>query len=116
MELKDFVKTVLLDLDKAVTEVNESSGRVMRFKGVKEARTSVEFDVAVTVERNDNHQGGGEIKVWGIAEAGLESNVENRHSTVSRVSFGIHVDEYTRDELTQKNQAHSRRSTRAALR
>ena len=98
MELKEFVKNVILDLDKAVSEVNKETDREVRFKGVKEQRTAVEFDVAVTVESSTSGGGKGGIKVWGIAEAGGNISKELKNSTVSRVSFGVDIAEYTKQE------------------
>ncbi len=98
MELKDFVKKVILDLDRAVSEANNETDREIRFKGVKEQRTAVEFDVAVTVESKDSGNGGGEIKVWGIVQAGMTTSNELKNSTVSRVTFGVDISEYTKIE------------------
>lgn len=103
MELKEFVKKVIIDLDQAVSEANAETNRVVRFKGVKEQRTALEFDVAVTVESVDSATGGGEIKVWGIAEAGMKGLTESKNSTVSRVSFGIDIDQYTKKENQERN-------------
>lgn len=105
MELKEFVKKVILDLDKAVSEANTATDREVRFKGVKEQRTALEFDVAVTVESTDSVKGGGEIKVWGIAEAGAKGATELRNSTVSRVSFGVDICEYTKREKAEHEAA-----------
>ncbi len=99
MELKEFVKKVILDLDQAVTEANKETKREVRFKGVKETRTALEFDVAVTVESTDSGKGGGEIKVWGIGQAGGTVSTESKNSTVSRVSFGVDISEYTKEEI-----------------
>lgn len=101
MELKDFVKKVIVDLDQAVSEANIATNREVRFKGVKEQRTAVEFDIAVTVESSDSNGIGGGIKVWGIAEAGAKGVVESRNSSVSRVSFGIDIGEYTKEERAE---------------
>ena len=98
MELKEFVKNVLLDLDQAVTEANSASAREIRFKGVKEQRTAVEFDVAVTVESTNTTEGGGGIKVLRIIEAGANASNEFKNSTVSRVSFGVDISERTKAE------------------
>ena len=98
MELKEFVKNVILDLDQAVSEVNKETDREVRFKGVKEQRTAVEFDVAVTVESINAGKGGGGIKVLGIAEIGVSGSTELKNSTVSRVSFGVDIAEYTKEE------------------
>jgi hypothetical protein len=104
MELKEFVKKVIIDLDSAISEANEETNREVRFKGVKQTRTALEFDVAVTVESYDKDKTNGGIKVWGIAEAGFESNKENKNSTVSRVSFGVDIAEYTKVEKTAQRQ------------
>jgi hypothetical protein len=109
MELKDFVKKVIVDLDQAISEANEETQREVRFKGVKETRTALEFDVAVTVESTDTAKGKGGIKVWGIAEAGVDGTIQSKNSTVSRVSFGVDVGEYTKTEKqAQKQQIYNR--------
>jgi citrate lyase beta subunit len=102
MELKDFVKKVIIDLDKAVSEANAETQREIRFKGVRETRTALEFDVAVTVESSKTVGGKGEIRVLAIAEAGVEGVVQSKSSTVSRVSFGVDVSEYTKEERRQQ--------------
>lgn len=98
MELKEFVKKVIIDLDKAISEANNETDRSIRFKGIKEQRTAVEFDVAVTVETVNSTEGGGQIKVWGIGQAGGEISKEFKNSTVSRVSFGVDISELTKKE------------------
>ena len=98
MELKDFIKNVLIDLDSAISEANLLSKHEIRLKGVKETRTAVEFDVAVTVESSDDASGRGGIKVWGIVETSADVSSQQKHSTVSRVSFGVDIDSYTRVE------------------
>ncbi len=98
MELKEFVKKVILDLDQAVSEANNEASRKVKFKGVKEHRTALEFDVAVTVESTNSDKGGGGIKVWGLAEAEASIASEQKNSTVSRVSFGIDISESTKEE------------------
>lgn len=98
MELKDFVKKVIVDLDAAISEANLETKRNVMFKGVKETRTALEFDVAVTVESVDGTKGGGGIKVWGMVEAGGSQSLETKNSTVSRVSFGVDISEKTKEE------------------
>ncbi len=98
MELKDFVKKVILDLDAAISEANHEAKREVRFKGVREKRTSLEFDVAVTVESSDTGKAGGEIKVWGIGQLAAGASNESKNSTVSRVTFGIDISEFTKEE------------------
>ena len=103
MELKEFVKKVLIDLDQAVSEANAEADREIRFKGVKDQRTAVEFDVAVTVENKDSGAGGGEIKVWGIGQIGAKGSTEQTNSTVSHVSFGVDISERTKNEIAESN-------------
>ncbi len=98
MELKEFVKKVIVDLDQAISEANTETKRDIRFKGVKDTRTVLEFDVAITVESNATTTGKAGIKVWGITEAGVDGSLQNKNSTVSRVSFGVDISEYTREE------------------
>lgn len=98
MDLKEFVKNVIIDLDSAVSEANTETNREIRFKGVKEHRTALEFDVAVTVESSKSGKGGGEIRVWGIGEIGAGGHIEQKNLTVSRVSFGVDISEYTKTE------------------
>ena len=105
MELKEFVKKVIIDLDAAVSEANSEAKREIRFKGVKEQRTAVEFDVAVTVESTTAGGGGGEIKVWGIFQAGASGSNESKNSTVSRVSFGVDISEQTKEEISKMKSA-----------
>ena len=104
LSLKEFVKKVLVDLDTAVSEANEQSGRDIRFKGVKEQRTAVEFDVAVTVQSTNSNNGEGEVKVLGLIKAGGGLSAETLNSTVSRVSFGVDIDSHTRIERERFNQ------------
>jgi len=101
MELKEFVKKVIIDLDQAVSEANKETEREIRFKGIKEQRTAVEFDVAVTVESTDSGKGSGEIKVWGIGQVGATGSTELKNSTISRVSFGVDISEVTKKEQSE---------------
>lgn len=101
MELKDFVKKVILDLDQAVSEANQGTTRVVRFARTNENRTALEFDVAVTVESTASGNGGGAIRVWGIGEIGAKGVLEQKNSTVSRVQFGVDVSHSTKQEDAQ---------------
>jgi hypothetical protein len=104
MELKDFVKKVIIDLDQAIFEANTETHREIRFKGVRETRTALEFDVAVTVESVDSAVGKAGIKVLGFAEAVADGSVQNKNSTVSRVSFGVDISEHTKAEKLEQKQ------------
>ena len=98
MELKDFVKRAIVDLDQAIEEANKETHRAIRFRGVQGQRTALEFDIAVTVENSSDVSGGAGIKVLGLAEVGGQGASLERSSTVSRISFGVHIDESTKAE------------------
>ena len=97
MELKDFVKKVLLDLVQAVEEVRNESVRDMRLSNHKDKRT-VEFDIAVSAESSSGVSGKAGVRVLQFAEAGGDINKEAKNSTVSRVRFGIDIDSLTKEE------------------
>jgi len=104
MDLKEFVKEVILDLDTAVSEANEKTNRDVRFRGVKESRTSLEFDIAVTVSNADKKGMGGGIRVMGIAEGGAKGEREEYSSLVSRISFSLDVSSTTKvEDSNRKN-------------
>ena len=98
MELKEFIKKVIIDLDEAVTEANQETHREIRFRGVKEKRTSLEFDIAVTVDATETIKGNGGVKVLGFVEGGIQKTDENKNSTASRIIFSLDVGEYTKVE------------------
>ncbi|MBK5215645.1 MAG: hypothetical protein JJE53_02470 [Candidatus Pacebacteria bacterium] len=99
MELKEFVKKVLIDLDQAITEVNKETSRDIRFRDVSGKRNEIEFDIAVTVENKGTKGGKAGIKVFDMIQAGIEDSKEQKNSTVSRISFGLQIGAYTREEL-----------------
>lgn len=52
MNLKDFVKQALIEIDAGVTEAGKESHRDMFFAYGNSNKRTVEFDIAVTVEQN----------------------------------------------------------------
>jgi len=101
MNLQEFVKDVLISLDKAVEEARAEMKRDVHFSDTKEQRT-VEFDIAVSVEETDTKTGKAGIKVLQFAEGGGSLSKENKNSTVSRVRFGIRVSSMTKDETARQ--------------
>jgi hypothetical protein len=98
MELKEFVKKVLVDLVDAVEEARTESTRDMKLLQNKDSGQTIEFDIAVTVEDNTAHQGQAGIKVFKFIEAGGEASKEMKNSSVSRISFGVYIDTFTKEE------------------
>jgi len=110
MDLQEFVKSVLVSIDKAVEDARRETQRDISFTNTPERRT-VEFDIAVSVEETDSKSGKAGIKVLQFAEAGGDVRKENKNSTVSRIQFGVHIDAMTkqeearhRAEISQHNQ------------
>ncbi|HAT73636.1 MAG: hypothetical protein US30_C0009G0023 [Candidatus Moranbacteria bacterium GW2011_GWF2_36_839] len=110
MNLQEFVKDVLVSIDKAVGEARAETQRDVRFSDSKNQRT-VEFDIAVSVEEKDSKNGKAGIRVLQFAEAGGDISKENKNSTVSRIQFGVHIDSMTKEEearLVAQNQSYNR--------
>jgi len=107
MELKEFVKKVIIDLDLAIKEVGQETEHGVSFSDKKEKRT-IEFDIAVTTEDIDIKSGKTGIRVLQFAEAGGKISKENKNSTVSRISFGVHVDTITKQERQEINNRYKR--------
>lgn len=97
MELGAFVKSILIDLDKAVEEANSEMGREVRFADNQDKRT-VEFDIAVTVDEKTGGKAGGNVKVLGLFDAGSDIKKEKSFNSVSRLQFGLHVSRQTKQE------------------
>lgn len=102
MNLQDFVKDVLVGLDKAVEGARVEMKRDVHFSDTKEQRT-VEFDIAVSAEEVDVKSGKAGIKVLQFAEAGGNLSKENKNSTVSRIKFGINVSHMTKEESDRQS-------------
>lgn len=99
MDLQEFVKNVLIDLDAAVSSATNETSRKIHF-GRTGDRQTVEFDIAVTTENGDSSKKGAGISVAAISFGG-NSEIEQRNSMVSRVRFGVSIDGLTKEELSQ---------------
>ncbi len=97
MNLKDFVKNVLVDINSAVDEARGTTTREITFSEKDNART-VEFDIAVSAEETDQKSGKAGIKVLQFAEAGGNLSQESKNSTVSRIVFGLRISPSTKAE------------------
>lgn len=87
MELKDFVKNALIDLDNAIKEANAVTEAEIDF--TQDKQTSVQFDMAVTIEDSRARGGKGAIKVFSLGEVRGSKEVENKTSSVTRISFSL---------------------------
>lgn len=112
MEVKEFIKSVLIQLDQAVDEARGQTQRDIRFKESDDKRT-VEFDIAVTAEDKLAASGKAGIKVVSFIEAGGNTEKEVKNATVSRIQFGLTIDSMTRQEnsdMHAQTMAHNNRS------
>lgn len=100
MELQEFVKDVIVQLDNAVNEAGSQTSREVRFVDNAGART-LEFDIAVSISDVDKKGGKAGVQVLRFVEAGGDVSKEVTSSTVSRVVFGVKIDSYTKDENEQ---------------
>jgi len=88
MELKNFVKTTIMQIMNAVKEASdELKLDDVIFVGTKADKRCIEFDVAVAVEES----GGASIKVVPFIPIGGEFSGELKNSTISRVQFGVYT-------------------------
>jgi hypothetical protein len=101
MELKEFVKDVLIQLNSAVDEARETSSRDIHFSEKDDKRT-IEFDIAVSAEKKDSTAGKTGIRVLQFAEAGGDISKEYKNSTVSRIIFGLRIDPSTKVEHSEQ--------------
>lgn len=102
MDLQDFVKNVLTDINLAVDEARKLTSRDISFSE-KENKRTIEFDIAVSAESADKKSGKASIKVVHFAESGGDISKEKKNSTVSRITFGLRIDSMTKTEIVQSN-------------
>lgn len=105
MDLQEFVKTVLIQIDAAVDEAQALTKRAVRFSDKGNSRT-VEFDIAVSVETVGGKEGKASLKIWQISETGGSMHSTSKNSSVSRVSFGVEVASKTKVEQSEWDQKH----------
>ena len=104
MNLKDFVKNVLVEINAAVDEAGQTTSREIAFSEKDNART-IEFDIAVSAEDTDQKSGKAGIKVLQFAEAGGDISKETKNSTVSRIVFGLRISPLTKAEQAANSAA-----------
>lgn len=97
MEIKDFVKTVLIQVNEAVDETRTQTARDILFTSTPEKRT-IEFDIAVTAEDIKSAGGKAGVRVLSIVEGGGDIKSESKNSSVSRVQFGLMINSMTKSE------------------
>lgn len=114
MELKEFIKASLVQINQAISESNEQleeSGAVINPKGVQinsdnsqaygrqswkdehhkyKVVQKIDFDVAVYAQNDETAGGGAKISIASIG-IGAEAEVKNMNKSESRLKFSIPV-------------------------
>lgn len=98
MELAQFIRDSLVEIANGLHDANEaimaqraSQGRPFEILPVQQtgdARSQIEFDVAVTASSTEATKGGGGLKV-AVVSAGLEASREAGEERVSRIKFQV---------------------------
>jgi hypothetical protein len=102
MDLSDFVKTVLVSINEGVDAARSQTSRDIHFTQDSNSRT-VEFDIAVSAEDKKAAEGKAGIKVLQFAEAGGNISSEKTNSTVSRIQFGVDIEQRTKEEQAKQD-------------
>ena len=107
MDLKDFVKTTLVDIVKGIDDANKELSAMNSFvatdnldkigndtiKGARDDKgkihivSDINFDVAVTASESAEKQGGAGVSVLSSINLGGKLKNENLSSTTSRLKF-----------------------------
>src|SRR5438874_735775 len=94
MKLKDFIKTVLVEMDVGIKEAAEqTSKRVYLMTYASSGMyTGIDFDVAVIASEEAQGKAGAEISVVSVGSIGAKANAKIASEEVSRVKFTIVAD------------------------
>lgn len=102
MELKSFVTKALIELISAINDVEKISKQEVTFARSQDNKC-VTFDIAVTAENTSKGTVEGGITVLGL-NLGGDSALESKSSCVSRIAFGVYVDDITMEEREASRQ------------
>lgn len=99
MDLEEFISesisSIVYGLDRADKQIKGKS--VKLYSEVKNNRRHIEFDVAVSVSNMAHGSASvrGKVKVLAFFDAGadLKGILEKTNSTISRIKFGVRIDE-----------------------
>lgn len=98
MELREFIKTSLVDIIRGIQdgleEIRDDQDALGAVNPVMKSQVfrteKVEFDIAVTASSEDSKGGKAGISVYGLG-AGAEGKKTKADSTVSRLKFNVPV-------------------------
>ena len=83
MELKEFVKKTLVEINEGINEAKEDGVQVVLGYSKK-----IKFDVSVTVDNSEENKKGGGIFVAGLG-FGAKTADKSNTGTVSKIKFSV---------------------------
>ena len=99
MKLDEFIKNVLLDIDKGLIEAEKITGKEYFIYPSKES-DGVIFDIAVTVidSKTESKEASAKAGFVQVLGAGVGGKIENKEesSKVSRIQFAVYVPRKTK--------------------
>jgi len=99
MKLDEFIKNVLLDIDKGLNESEKITGKEYFIYPSKES-DGVIFDIAVTVidSKTESKEASAKAGFVQVLGAGVGGKIENKEesSKVSRIKFAVYVPRKTK--------------------
>lgn len=105
MKLDEFIKNVLLDVDKGLKSAKEQTGRKYYIEGGN--NKGVEFDIAVTTANSTDVEAEGKAKIGFVevlgAGVGAKLGKSSENSEVSRIQFTIYVPPNTEQEIAAQS-------------
>lgn len=100
MKLKDFIKTVLVEMDAGIKEAAAQTGKRVYLMTYETSTklSGIDFDVAVTASEEAHGKAGAEISVVSIGSIGAKTDAKIANEEVSRVKFTLVANFDTVDE------------------
>jgi len=113
MKLDEFIRNVLLDIEKGLKEAEKTTGKEY-FIDPSGKTKGVNFDIAVTVIDSKTESKEGSVKTGfvQVIGAGVGGKIENKEesSKVSRIQFTVYVPKTTKLELEQISSNYNQRN------
>ena len=98
MELKEFIAETIKHITDGLLEGDEYVKEKSKSKeGVRQRYTSIEFDIAITTNKEDKDDIGGKISVVEIFNAGASQSTISSISNQNRIKFSIDINIKTND-------------------
>lgn len=118
MKLDEFIKNVLVDINKGLNEAEKMTGKKYHIEISSNGKRGVNFDIAITVidSKTESAEGSAKAGFIQVLGAGVGGKVENKEesSKVSRIQFTVYVPNLTKAQdkeiysnLSQKNYNYS---------